>query len=42
MISDSDSFGGLQHSGEKIIYRFAEADRLEVGGLSPIEGKLTC
>jgi len=34
--------GGFQNSGEKIIRRFAEADRLEAGGLSPIGGKSTC
>jgi hypothetical protein len=32
--------GGLQIPGEKIIARFAEADRLEAGGLCPIGGKL--
>ena len=31
--------GGLQNPGEKIITRFAEADRLEAGGLCPIGGK---
>jgi hypothetical protein len=33
--------GGLQIPGEKIIAKFAEADRLEAGGLCPIGGKLT-
>ena len=31
--------GGVQNPGEKIIDRFAEANRLEAGGLSPIGGK---
>jgi hypothetical protein len=31
--------GGLQIPGEKIIARFAEADRLEAGGLCPVGGK---
>jgi len=29
----------FQNSGEKIIDRFAEADRLEAGGFDPIGGK---
>jgi hypothetical protein len=31
---------GFQNSGEKINNRFAEADRLEAGGLNPLIGKL--
>jgi hypothetical protein len=31
---------GFQNSGEKIRDRFAEADRLEAGGLNPLGGKL--
>jgi len=31
---------GFQSSGEKIRDRFAEADRLEAGGLNPLGGKL--
>jgi hypothetical protein len=34
--------GGLQNPGEKIIDRFAEANRLEAGGLCPIGGKSNC
>jgi hypothetical protein len=30
---------GFQNSGGEINIRFAEADRLEAGGLSPIGGK---
>ena len=30
---------GFQSSGEKIRDRFAEADRLEAGGLNPLGGK---
>ncbi|MFK5996808.1 MAG: hypothetical protein QM492_01735, partial [Rhodobacterales bacterium] len=30
---------GFQNSGEKIIDRFAEANRLEAGGLNPLGGK---